>query len=48
VRRRVAAHTGLERLTREFLTYNYDPGLLSLEIGNLLAGCAAASDSANA
>jgi DNA polymerase III subunit delta' len=47
-RRRVAAHTGLERLTREFLTYNYDPGLLSLEIGNLLAGCAAASDSANA
>ena len=40
---RIYAHEGLARLTGEHLTYNYDPGLLALEIGNLLAGCAAAS-----
>jgi len=41
--RRIAAHEGLVRLTGEYLTYNYDAGLLALEIGNLLAGCAEAS-----
>lgn len=45
---RIAAHGGLVRLTGEFLTYNYDPGLFALEIGNLLAGCAAASERADA
>lgn len=44
---RIAAHGGLVRLTGEFLTYNYDPGLFALEIGNLLAGCAAASERAD-
>lgn len=39
--RRIAAHAGLVRLTDEHLTYNYDAGLFALEIGNLLAGCAA-------
>ena len=42
--RRIAAHEGLVRLTAEHLTYNYDPGLFALEIGNLLASCAAASE----
>jgi DNA polymerase-3 subunit delta' len=42
--RRIAAHEGLVRLTGEYLTYNYDAGLFALEIGNLLAGCAAASE----
>lgn len=46
--KRIAAHEGLVRLTGEFLTYNYDAGLLSLEIGNLLAACAAASERADA
>lgn len=41
--RRIAAHDGLVGLTGEYLTYNYDAGLLALEIGNLLAGCAEAS-----
>ena len=41
--RRITAHEGLVRLTGEHLTYNYDTGLLALEIGNLLAGCAEAS-----
>ena len=45
--RRIAAHEGLVRLTGEYLTYNYDTGLLALEIGNLLAGCAAASERAD-
>lgn len=44
---RIAAHGGLARLAGEFVTYNYDTGLLALEIGNLLAGCAAASERAN-
>ena len=45
--RRIAAHEGLVRLTGEYLTFNYDTGLLALEIGNLLAGCAAASERAD-
>lgn len=45
--RRIAAHEGLVRLTGEYLTYNYDTGLLALEIGNLLASCAAASERAD-
>lgn len=45
--RRIAAHAGLVRLTGEYLTYNYDTGLLALEIGNLLAGCAEASERAD-
>ena len=45
--RRIAAHEGLVRLTGEYLTYNYDIGLFALEIGNLLAGCAAASERAD-
>lgn len=45
--RRIAAHQGLVRLTGEHLTYNYDAGLFALEIGNLLAGCAAASERAD-
>lgn len=48
VSRRIAAHDGLVRLTGEFLTFNYDPGLFALEIGNLLAGCAAGSERADA
>lgn len=44
---RIAAHEGLVRLTGEFLTYNYDTGLLALEIGNLLSQCSEASASAN-
>ena len=46
--RRIAAHGGLVRLTGECPTYNYDTGLLALEIGNLLASCAAASERADA
>lgn len=45
--RRIAAHGGLVRLTGEYLTYNYDTGLLALEIGNLLAGCSEATARAN-
>lgn len=45
--RRVTAHAGLVRLTGEYLTYNYDTGLLALEIGNLLSQCAAASEPAH-
>ena len=45
--RRIAAHQGLVRLTGEHSTFNYDPGLFALEIGNLLAGCAAASGRAD-
>lgn len=45
--RRIAAHDGLVRLTGEYPTYNYDTGLLALEIGNLLSHCAEASERAN-
>jgi len=34
------AHSALVQLSREAPTYNYDPGLLMLEIGALLAGVA--------
>jgi DNA polymerase-3 subunit delta' len=34
------AHTALMQLSREAPTYNYDPGLLMLEIGALLASVA--------
>lgn len=46
--KRIVAHSGLTRLIGEYLTYNYDNGLLALEIGNLLASCAAASERADA
>jgi DNA polymerase-3 subunit delta' len=46
-KRRIAAHEGLVRLTGEYLTFNYDTGLLALEIGNLLARCGEASERAN-
>lgn len=45
--RRIAAHGGVSRLIREFATYNYDPGLFALEIGNLLSECAASSEPAH-
>lgn len=45
--RRIGAHAGLVRLTGEHLTYNYDSGLFALAMGNLLAGCAAASERGN-
>lgn len=46
--RRIAAHAGLARLTGEQATYNYDPGLFALAIGNLLSHCAEASERADA
>lgn len=46
--KRIVAHEQLVRLNGEFPTYNYDVGLLTLEIGNLLGGCAAASEPADA
>lgn len=44
---RIAAHAGLIELTNEFVTYNFDPGLLAMEIGNLLASAAEASEPAD-
>lgn len=44
---RIAAHSGLIDLTNEFETYNFDAGLLAIEIGNLLASAAEASEPAN-
>jgi DNA polymerase-3 subunit delta' len=38
------AHAALVMLSREAPTYNYDPGLLMLEIGGLLAGVAQTSE----
>ncbi|WP_133365321.1 AAA family ATPase [Qipengyuania sediminis] len=46
--KRIDAHSALVRLSAEQATYNYDPGLFALEIGNLLAACAAASTPADA
>lgn len=43
----IAAHGELVRLTTEATTFNYDPGLLVMEIGTLLAGTAPASERAN-
>ncbi|WP_432200440.1 DNA polymerase III subunit delta' [Erythrobacter sp. W53] len=44
---RIAAHEELVRLTGEMATYNYDPGLLIMEIGTLLARVGQASERAN-
>lgn len=44
----VAAHDDLARLTAQAPTYNFDPGLLVLQIGGLLASAAAASERADA
>jgi DNA polymerase-3 subunit delta' len=37
----IEAHSALVRLAGQAPTYNYDPGLLILEIGHLLASAAA-------
>jgi DNA polymerase-3 subunit delta' len=42
------AHSQLSRLAGEFPTYNYDAGLLVMEIGSLLAALAAPSDRTHA
>lgn len=44
---RIAVHEELVRLTGEFSTYNYDAGLLAMEIGTLLARTRQASEGAN-
>ena len=46
-RRFVDTHAELVRLTGEQPTYNFDPGLLAMEIGTLLASAGAASERAN-
>ena len=43
----IQAHAELVRLTGEQPTYNYDPGLLAMEIGTLLARAGAASETAH-
>ena len=40
----IEAHGELVRLSGEQSTYNYDPGLLAMEIGTLLARAAGASE----
>ncbi|GMM94372.1 DNA polymerase III subunit delta' [Qipengyuania sp. MTN3-11] len=45
---RIDAHQALVRLTGEMPTYNYDPGLLVMEVGTLLARAGAASERADA
>ena len=45
--RLVDTHAELVRLTGEQPTYNYDPGLLAMEIGTLLANAGPASERAN-
>ncbi len=45
---RIVAHEDLVRLTGEMPTYNYDPGLLVMEIGTLLAQAGGASERAHA
>jgi len=42
------AHSQLSRLAAEFPTYNYDAGLLTMEIGSLLAALAAPSERTHA
>jgi DNA polymerase-3 subunit delta' len=42
------AHSQLSRLAGEFPTYNYDAGLLIMEIGSLLAALAAPSERTHA
>lgn len=44
----VDAHAALVRLAGEAPTYNFDPGLLAMEIGTLLASAAPASERADA
>ena len=44
---RIEAHEALVRLTAEMPTYNYDPGLMVMEVGTLLARAGAASERAN-
>ncbi len=44
---RINAHGELVKLTSEMPTFNYDPGLLLMEIGTLLAKAARASERAN-
>lgn len=46
-RKLIDTHTELVRLTREQPTYNFDPGLLGMEIGTLLAQAGAASERGN-
>jgi DNA polymerase-3 subunit delta' len=43
----IEAHGALVRLAREAPTYNYDPGLLAMEIGALLASAAAPTEAGN-
>ena len=44
--RLVAAHAALARLTAQAPTYNFDAGLLALEIGGLLASAAVPREAA--
>ena len=46
-RQLVDIHAELVRLTGEQPTYNFDPGLLGMEIGTLLAQAGAASERGN-
>ena len=43
----VEAHANLVRLAAQFPTYNFDPGLLVMEIGTLLTNLAASRETAN-
>ncbi len=45
-RRMIEAHAALVRLTGQAPTYNFDPGLLAIEIGGLLASAAASREAA--
>ena len=42
----IAAHDALTRLSAQAPTYNFDPGLLGMEIGGLLAGVAGSGSDA--
>ena len=46
-RKLVDTHAELVRLTGEQPTYNFDPGLLGMEIGTLLAAAGEASERGN-
>jgi DNA polymerase-3 subunit delta' len=46
-RRGSSKHGALVRLAREVPTYNYDPGLLAMEIGALLASAAVPTEAGN-
>jgi DNA polymerase-3 subunit delta' len=43
----IEAHGALVKLAREVPTYNYDPGLLAMEIGALLAAAAVPTEAGN-